>query len=118
MLQTIVREQSDQGPYCLQYRLPKYIWQMREQKTKAVTGGTIVNHMTELLIIILPANFVCGGYTVFTLSVRPSVRPSVKLCFLNNLKSHGWIFIKPCKHVHICKTNTLNKKVRARGQFY
>ena len=47
-----------------------------------------------------------------------SARPSVTLCFLNILKSHGWIFIKPCKHVHICKTNTLNKKVRARGQFY
>ena len=78
------------------------------------------------------ANFVCRGYTVFTLSVRPfvraSVRPSVTLCFLNNSKSHCWIFIKPCKHVHICikpckhvhicKTNTLDKKVRARGQFY
>ena len=72
--------------------------------------------------IIPPANFVCRGYTVFTLSVRPSVRPSVRLsvtlCFLNNSKSHCWIFIKPCKHVHICKTNTLDKKVRARGQFY
>ena len=51
-------------------------------------------------------------------SVRASVRPSVTLCFLNNSKSHCWIFIKPCKHVHICKTNTLDKKVRARGQFY
>ena len=51
-------------------------------------------------------------------SVRASVRPSVTLCFLNILKSHCWIFIKPCKHVHICKTKTLNKKVRARGQFY
>ena len=71
----------------------------------------------------------CRGYTVFTLSVRacvcpsvrnarPCVRPSVTLCFLNNSKSHCWIFIKPCKHVHICKTNTLDKKVRARGQFY
>ena len=78
------------------------------------------------IIIIPPANFVCRGYTVFTLSVcasvrpcvRPSVRPSVTLCFLNNSKSHCWIFIKPCKHVHICKTNTLDKKVRARGQFY
>ena len=48
----------------------------------------------------------------------PCVRPSVTLCFLNVLKSHGWIFIKPCKHVHICKANTLNKKVRVRGQFY
>ena len=48
----------------------------------------------------------------------PSVRPSVTLYFLNNSKSHCWIFIKPCKHVHICKTNTLDKKVRTRGQFY
>ena len=69
-------------------------------------------------IIIPPANFVCGGYTVFTLSVPACVRPSVTFCFLNILMSHGWIFIKPCKHVHICKTNTLNKKVRARGKFY
>ena len=55
---------------------------------------------------------------VYCFHVRPSVRPSITLCFLNILKSHGWIFIKPCKHVHICKTNTLNKKVRARGQLY
>ena len=73
------------------------------------------------MIFIPPTNFVCRGYTVFTSvrsSVRASVRPSVTLCFLNNSKSHCWIFIKPCKHVHICKTNTLDKKVRARGQFY
>ena len=50
--------------------------------------------------------------------VRACIRPSVTFCFLNILKSHCWIFIKPCKHVHICKTNTLDKKVRARGQFY
>ena len=47
-----------------------------------------------------------------------SVRPSVRFCFLTILKSHCWIFIKPCKHVYICKTNTLDKKVGARGQFY
>ena len=64
------------------------------------------------------ANFVCGVYTVFTLSVRAWVRTSVTFCFLNILRSHCWIFIKPCKHVHICKVNNLNKKVRARGQFY
>ena len=73
-------------------------------------------------MFIPPSNFVCGGYTVFTLSVGgsvlPSVRPSVMFLFLNILKSHCWIFIKPCKHVHICKTNTLDKKVRARGQFF
>ena len=50
--------------------------------------------------------------------VRPCVRLSVMFCFLNILKSHHGIFIKPCKHVHICKTTTLNKKIRARGQFY
>ena len=65
-----------------------------------------------------PANFVCGGYTVFTLSVRACVRPSVTFCFLINSKSHCWIFIKPCKHVHICKTNTLDKNIRVRDQFY
>ena len=70
------------------------------------------------MVYYTPANFVCRGYTVFTLSVRPSVRPSVTLCFLNILKNHCWIFIKPCKHVHICKTDFLDKKVRARGQFY
>ena len=73
---------------------------------------------SKILIFIPPANFVCRGYTVFILSVRPSMRPSVTLCFLNNSKSQCWIFIKPCKHVHICKTNTLDKKVRARGQLY
>ena len=41
--------------------------------------------------------------------VHPSVCPSVKFCFLNILKSHCWIFIKPCKNFHICKTNTLDK---------
>ena len=73
---------------------------------------------TVFTIIIPPANFVCGGYTVFTLSVRPCVRVSVRnILFFNILKSRRWIFIKPCKHVHICKTNTLDKKVGARGQF-
>ena len=72
-----------------------------------------------------PQTLFVVGYTVFTLSVRACVcacvrvcvRPSVTFCFLNILKSHCWIFIKTCKHVHICKTNTLDKKVRARGQF-
>ena len=40
-------------------------------------------------VFIPPANFVCGGYTVFTLSVRPSIT----FCFLNILKSNCWIFI-------------------------
>ena len=94
--------------------------------------GTQKNHINELLYP--PQTLFVVGYTVFTLSVRvcvrvcvrpcvrpsvcPSVRPSVTFCFLNILKSHCLIFIKPCKHVHIYKTNTLNKNVRARGQFY
>ena len=51
----------------------------------------------------------CWVYCL-TLSVRACVRASVTFCFLNILKNHCWIFIKPCKHVHICKTNTLDKK--------
>ena len=58
-------------------------------------------------------NFVCGGYAVFT-SVCPCMSPSLTFCFSNILKSHSWIFIKPCKHVHICKTNTL-KKIKGKG---
>ena len=62
-------------------------------------------------------------YTLFVVGILFShcqcVRPSVhNVLFFNNLKSHCWIFIKPCKHVHICKTNTLDKKIKARGQFY
>ena len=68
------------------------------------------------IIIIPPANFVLyPPQTLFVggilFSRCPSMRPSVT-------KSYCCIFIKPCKHVHICKTNTLDKKVRARGQFY
>ena len=37
--QTSPKEQSDLGPYCLQYRLPKNISRREEQTTKAVTGG-------------------------------------------------------------------------------
>ena len=84
---------------------------MEKRSSNALLSGGLLS--TEL-IFIPHANFVCRGYTVFTLSVRPSLM----LCFLNILKSHCWIFIKPCKHVHICKTNFLDKKERARGQFY
>ena len=38
--------------------------------------------------------------------------------FLDILKSHQWNFIKPCKHIPIFKTNTNNKILRARGQYY
>ena len=69
-------------------------------------------------LFIPPANFVCGGYTVFTCpSVHESVPLSVTLCFLTILKSHCWIFIKPCEHVHICKTNTFNKKLMASSKW-
>ena len=34
--------------------------------------------LKQPLVFIPPANFVCRGYTVFTLSVRPSVRASVR----------------------------------------
>ena len=44
--------------------------------------------------------------------------------FVNLFSSYSWlevklwIFIKPCKHVYICKTNTLDKKVRARDNSF
>ena len=56
-----------------------------------------------------PANFVEG--ILFSRVCVP-----VTFCFLNILKSHCWNFIKPCKHIHIYKTKTFSKKVRARGQ--
>ena len=113
-------------------KIPVTIWQivyiLKHKRNATVFNPLFLPHGSyeANFLIIPPANFVCGGYTVFTLSVRAcvrvsvraSVRPSVTFCFLNNSKSHRWIFIKPCKHVHICKTNTLDKKVRARGQFY
>ena len=69
--------------------------------------------------IIIPAtNFEVGILFSQCQSVCLCVRPSAAFYFLNILKSHCWIFIKPCKHVYICKTNTFDKKVRARGQFY
>ena len=37
------------------------------------TIALVLNSLANLPFIP-PANFVCGGYTVFTLSVRPSVR--------------------------------------------
>ena len=37
----------------------------------------MIRRLILLTLFIPPANFVCRGYTVFTLSVRPSVRPSV-----------------------------------------
>ena len=61
-----------------------------------------------------PQTVFVGGYTVFTLSVHPSVRPcvrpSVTFCFLNIFKSNGWNFIKPCIHIHIYRANNYNKK--------
>ena len=85
-------------------------------------GGLGGKELSSIAVIIPPANCVCGGYTVFTLSVhpseRPSIRPSVTFCFLNIFKSHGWNFIKPCIHIHIYRANTYNKNVGARGHFY
>ena len=91
---------------------------VEEEKAIAIAKGSFHEgssiDLRVMHLLYPPQTLFVVGYTVFTLSVRASVT----LCFLNILKSHCWIFIKPCKHVHICKTNTLNKKVRARGQFY
>ena len=65
----------------------------------------------EWISFITPQTlFMVGKLFSHCPSVCACVGPSVTFCYLNILKSHGWIFIIPCKHVHICKTNTLNKK--------
>ena len=38
----------------------------------------LFKELKQVNLIIPPANFVCRGYTVFTLSVRACVRPSVR----------------------------------------
>ena len=43
--QTAPKEQSDLGPYCLQYILPKYISRREKEITKFLTGGLRVNHI-------------------------------------------------------------------------
>ena len=94
----------DLGAYCLQYRLPKNRsrGESREQTTREVLAGKrlklqqtglvrclfvcvsavpfwfIFCHDQFVCLVIPPANFVCRGYTVFTLSVRASVRASVR----------------------------------------
>ena len=77
----------------------------------------LLYYYTPRKLCLPPANFVCGGVYCFHVvrlcvrpCVRPSVRPSVTFCFLNILKSQCWNFIKLCKHINICKTNTFNKK--------
>ena len=70
------------------------------QKTR-VCSSFLYTPQTLFVVAILFSRCPC---------VCPYIRPSVTFCFLNILKSHCWIFIKPCKHVHICKILTLNKK--------
>ena len=72
----------------------------------------LVEYLCQMHIFLVkpPQTLFVVGILFFTLSVRLCVRPSVTFCFLIILKSHCWIFINPCKHVHICKTNTLDKK--------
>ena len=41
---------------------------------------------------------------------------AVTFCCLNILKSPCWNFFNPCKHIHINKTNTFNKKNKCQGQ--
>ena len=70
--------------------------------------------------IYTPASFVCGGYTVFTLSVcafmPPSMRPSETFFSFLYLEKSLLEFHQIFHQIY--KTNTLNKKVWAMGQFY
>ena len=42
--------------------------------TSIILVKIVIRH--SRCLIIPPANYFCGGYTVFTLSLRPSFRPS------------------------------------------
>ena len=52
------------------------------------------------IIVYTPANYVCGGYTIFTsVSIRLSIRDI--LVFFNILKRQWWKFISFCRHINI-----------------
>ena len=59
----------------------------KKKKTMVKDSYLLKRYMLFVLcdIFIPPANFVCRGYTVFTLSVRQSVRPSVRPSVRNAL---------------------------------
>ena len=101
---------------CYPFYLDLFIELLLQIKT--VVSISDFYHFFETLLYPPQTVFV-GGYTVFR-SVRTNDRPIecvfVMLCFLNNFKNHRWNFIKFCKHIHMYKANTTNKKSRARGQ--
>ena len=49
-------KQSDQGPYYLQYRLPKKKSRQEEQMTKIVTDGKRVNRFIKGLLLTMSMN--------------------------------------------------------------
>ena len=46
-VQTAHKDQSDLGPYYLQYRQPKNVSRGKEQATKFVTGGKLVKILEQ-----------------------------------------------------------------------
>ena len=88
---------------------------------KVQISCTVTAQLISAFFIPPPQTVFVGGYTVFTLSVCPTIRSSdrvsVTLSFLNILKNHCWNFIKFCKHIHRYKANTSTKKLRAMGQY-
>ena len=44
-----------------------------------------LRYVKYIFLHYTPVNFVLGVYNVFTLSVRPCVRPSMTLCFFSNI---------------------------------
>ena len=67
------------------------MWLLLTGKYSCVSGSIV----DRWVLLYPPQTMFVGGYTVFTLSVRPSVRPSERtnesvsetFCFLNILKS-------------------------------
>ena len=63
--------------------------------------------LKKAIIIIIPTQigFVEGILFSRCRCVHICVRWSKTFCSHNILKNHCWKFIKPCKHIHIYKTN-------------
>ena len=94
-------------PYIFQVLYVLYFTRPRYQVSVYRTIGPLVFYFAVEICDLLhnveallypPQNVFVDGYTVFT-SVRPSIRPSVTFCFLNNLES--WMEFHQTLHTHL-----------------
>ena len=80
-------EQSDLGPCCLQYRLPKNIRRRWKQATKVVTGGKGLRHVAS--IPSLSMHFQKG---------------TLPVCYKYHYLMSGFIYCRELLHKKLCCT--------------